>query len=160
MVVVHVDTPLLPAIAAASAHGLVDLRRPLVQWTPYAVVLLPLPTEAVSALFLASSHRHFARDVGHTRSLGLHLLLGFLAVVHLPAAWGVFALFYCCVHAPRRLLAARLTRAQWVAVGACAAACAAAVWGTRTADVTDWMQMGVVAHVFVDEVSDGCAAKG
>ena len=79
MVVLHVPaSPLLGAVAAASAHGLTDLKRPPHELVPYGVVMLPaimpsFPSEAVTAMFLACSWQHFARDIGHVRSFWLHM---------------------------------------------------------------------------------------
>ena len=91
-----------PVVAFVVAHGTTDLAT--THWPPIygACLFTPLPTRAVTALFVLSSWLHFAEDFGRDASFGLHLLAGgvwstlgvqrglefmmaYLALVHTPA---------------------------------------------------------------------------
>ena len=161
MVRISVPATLLAPIAAASAHALTDLRRPPRELLPYAVALLPLPSPLVTALFLASSHCHFARDVGGALSALLHGALLALAPRRPDLAWAVFALFYCGVHCPAHVARQALTRGEGRALLATAVALGAlgalgtlgalGALGARLA-LGDRAQLVVVGHVLVEEV--------
>lgn len=158
MVALHVvaSSPvLLPLLAAASAHGLTDVRRPLRHLAPYSLVLVPVDTHVVTALFLACSVQHFARDVGRRRSLLLHVAFPLLHAASPPLAWTTFAAYYCGVHVPRHVGRAHrrgeVDAGAWRACAVVAIVAAACMAGRQECDITDAMQLGVVAHVLVDE---------
>jgi hypothetical protein len=181
---VEVATPLAPAIAAASAHGLTDLALPPRRLAPYAVLLFPTVSPCVvTPVFLACSLRHFSHDVGAEGSALLHALFAATALVDVEVAWSLFCLYYCLVHVPRHALehaavhsrvrsrrtALAFAVAVAVAVGAVAVAAAVAAAGPAAADarvaafrsleLTDRMQLAVVAHVAVEEVGASLAAR-
>ena len=171
MVVLHVPaSPLLGAVAAASAHGLTDLKRPPHELVPYGVVMLPaimpsFPSEAVTAMFLACSWQHFARDIGHVRSFWLHMAFVVLSQPAPELAWLMFSFYYCALHVPRHLrhhlpdvrpaLRVGMLMAAMVMAGM---VIALVLQGAATLYVTDWMQLGVVAHVLVDELTTRSAS--
>ena len=170
MVVLHVPaSPLLGAVAAASAHGLTDLQRPPHELVPYGVVMLPaimpsFPSEAVTAMFLACSWQHFARDIGHVRSFWLHMAFVVLSQPAPELAWLMFSIYYCALHVPRHLthhcdvrpaLRVGMLMAAMVMAGV---VIALVIQGAPTLYVTDWMQLGVVAHVLVDELTTRSAS--
>lgn len=155
MVVIEAGTPLLGAIAAASAHGLTDLQRPPRELVPYALVFAPIPTEVVTPLFIGCSVQHFARDVGYGRSALLHACFISLGCTLPQLGWALFAAYYCLVHAP--LHCVRHSAEGVNPFFATAVALAATVFASIVQDVqvlalTDLMQLGVVAHILVDEI--------
>jgi len=155
MVVIEAQTPLLGVIAAASAHGLTDFQRPPRELLPYAIVFAPMPTEIVTPIFLGCSMLHFARDIGVQRSVLLHATFIGLAPFVPALAWGIFALYYCAYHVPLHVAehaALAVTKPRFAAaVAACAVVFALAVQGAEVFPLTDLMQLGIVAHVLVDE---------
>ena len=147
-----------PLLAFVGAHGVTDLATQY--WPPvYAVCCLtPLPSELITALFIAASLFHFAEDGGANGSVALHsvvgvvwlwlgaqraleLMLAYLAFVHTPAHYAR------CYH-----------RRRWCALalaGAATAIAAAAVVARPlgTVRVSHAVQRLVVAHV----VCEWCA---
>lgn len=175
---VDVATPLAPAIAAASAHGLTDLALPPRRLAPYALVLLPSVSSCVvTPVFLACSLRHFSHDVGAEGSALLHALLAATALADAEVAWSLFSCYYCLVHVPRHALAhaalhsrgrtRRTALSLAIAVAVCAAvavAVAATAAGPtdaafRSFELTDRMQLAVVAHVAVEELGASLATR-
>ena len=159
MVVLTVPrTPLLGAIAAASAHGLTDLSRlqtaPL-ELAPYSLVFLPMPTNVVTPIFLMFSVQHFAHDIGRRRSVLLHCTFAIMSLVQPVLAWTLFALYYIFLHVPRHLAQHLHECKHWLKL----VMAAATIFFPRVVGgpssffiVTDWMQKGVIAHVLVDEL--------
>lgn len=156
MVVLTVPgSPALGVIAAASAHGLTDLQRPPAELLPYGLVFLPLPSEMVTPLFILCSVQHFSRDIGYSRSIGLHATFALLNLVWPIGAWGLFAIFYCGIHVPRHCME-YVTKVDWrfgLAIILASVLAGACVADAPTLSVNDFMQLGVVAHILVDEIS-------
>lgn len=157
MVSIEVTTPWLGAIAAASAHGLTDFRWRPIFLAPYLLMFAPIPTEFVTVLFICASIQHFSHDIGIKRSVLLHTTFVALAPVLPQTAWSVFALFYCACHVPMhfvrhvsevdgRLVAMILVAAIISGLG---------MHGVETLELTDTMQLGVIAHIAVDEIQKG-----
>ena len=153
MVALVAHGPMLGAVAAASVHGLTDLNRPLHELAPYAIVVAPVPTGLVTPLFVACSIQHFARDVGYRQSMLLHACFAALGLTLPQLGWGLFAAYYCCCHAPLHLTRhAHVVPPRFAAALALLAATLAyAMRGVGAFVVTDLMQLGVVAHIAVDE---------
>ena len=163
MVVLSVPgSPMLGAIAAASAHGLTDLQRPPAELLPYGLVLVPCPSELVTPVFLLLSVQHFSRDVGYSSSLLLHASFAMLSLLWPSVAWGVFGVFYCLVHVPNHLAEhlGKVDRRLLAGICAAAALFASFVDGASTFFVTDWMQLGVCSHILVDELHGRGAVDG
>ena len=166
MVVIEVHTPLLGAVAAASAHGLTDLRRPGSELTPYALplthVFAPFPTEVVTPLFICCSIQHFSRDVGYGGSALLHAtFIGLAGCGMAELGWTIFAAFYCCLHVPSHIRAHGATLHPRFAAAIIVAAGLFALVAQASGEVfrvTDLMQLGVVAHILVDETTEHAAA--
>jgi len=154
MVDLEVSTPLLGAIAVASSHGLTDLQRSPKELIPYSIVFLPIPSEFVTVLFIGCSIQHFSRDIGIRFSLLLHMVFIALGPFYPQAAWIIFSLYYCLCHAPLHYV----RHANEIDVPLAAVILAAVVvsaFGMRGVEViqlTDVMQLGVIAHIVVDEL--------
>ena len=148
-------------IVLASAHGLRDLARPLAHLWPYALVPVLLPPAAATPAFLAASVIHFARDVGTPGSVLLHVTWGALALAGMEeAAWTLFALYYCGVHAlPRRALpSAALLALRLLLVGALLLTTITPSPAAPNAlHVGPTLQLLVVAHVVRDEADHRAA---
>lgn len=100
MVVFDVVTPFSHAVLVASMHGAVDIARPRHLY-PYALLAVPLPDDAVTGLFFASSVRHFSNDVGARGSVGLHGACGLLyAAGWCDVSFALMSLYFCALHTP------------------------------------------------------------
>jgi len=154
MVDLEVSTPLLGAIAVASSHGLTDLQRSPKELIPYGIMFLPISSDLVTLLFIGCSIQHFSRDIGIRFSLLLHMVFIALGPFYPQAAWIIFSLYYCLCHAPLHYV----RHANEIDVPLAAVILAAVVvsaFGMRGVEViqlTDVMQLGVIAHIVVDEL--------
>ena len=147
-----------PAFALVATHGLTDFDS---KWVgPYtAAMLLPLPTEAVTATFCVASVVHFSEDLGPHVSLGVHAtvlaigllsgtqtafmaMLAYLTLVHVPAH------YTRCAFRGRGAAAARA-----LAAGLVVAVAAALAPPTITIPFDDTVQRIVVAHIIVEAQS-------
>tara|TARA_X000001036_G_scaffold381407_1_gene373423 strand:- start:389 stop:868 length:480 start_codon:yes stop_codon:yes gene_type:complete len=152
----HLSGAAKPAFAIVAAHGLTDLDSSA--WvTPYlTLALLPMPTEAVTALFCASSVFHFSEDSSPLLSAGLHTLvlvaglffgvqtafmtmLGYLALLHVPA------------HYTRCAFRGRGHAAKWALVVGGAAALGSVFLPEVDVSFGDELQRLVIAHVVVEK---------
>jgi len=141
---------LRPAVAFVGAHGATDLAA--WQWPPIyaACCLVPLPSYAVTVLFVVSSLVHFAEDFGPDGSIALHSLAG-LAWLVLGAQRGLeFMLGYLTLlHTPAHYLRC-WRRRRWtglVLAAACTVAAAMVLRHVRVVVIGNTMQRVVVAHV-------------
>ena len=152
MVAFTVHGDVFPAIAAASAHGLTDLSKSPPALLPYLLVCLPFPSFLVTPLFLSCSIVHFGRDLGMLGSLLMHVTFASLAPFVPRIAWMLFSLFYCCVHVPLHATRALVSFKLKVTILAFGIATSLFVQRRRLV-VTHTLQMGVVAHILVDEIA-------
>ena len=141
---------LRPAVAFVGAHGATDLAA--WQWPPIyaACCLVPLPSHAVTALFVVSSLVHFAEDFGPDGSIALHSLAG-LAWLVLGVQRGLeFMLGYLTLlHTPAHYLRC-WRRRRWTGLVLAAVCTVAATMVLRHVHVIvigNGMQRVVVAHV-------------
>jgi hypothetical protein len=156
MLALDISTPWVGAIAAASVHGLTDLRWRPIELAPYALMFAPIPTELVTVFFILASIRHFSHDIGIKLSLLLHATFVCLAPILPQVAWSIFATYYCACHTPLhfashlgeidgRFLATLIVIAMALALG---------MHDVETFKLTDTMQLGVIAHIVVDEIQE------
>lgn len=144
-------------VMVASVHALTDATRSPRELAPYAMALVPLPSQITSGAFVAASVSHFATDVGGALSVALHVTWWTLRKTdHEVAAWCLFALFYAFVHALPSVLAwsrAVSSRASRVQQAFVFALLVGVTVPARAFVVTDWMQRLIVAHAFVARAS-------
>jgi len=154
MVVLEVSTPLLGAVAVASLHGLTDLQRSPKELIPYGIMFLPISSDLVTLLFIGCSIQHFSRDIGIRFSLLLHTVFIALGPFFPQAAWIIFSLYYCLCHAPLHCIrhASKIDVPLAVAIVAAAVISAFGLRGVEVFQLTDAMQLGVIAHIVVDEL--------
>ena len=139
-----------PLVAFVGAHGATDLATR--HWPPiYAVCCFtPVPSPAVTALFLAASLVHFAEDAGPDGSLAIHSLAGF-AWLWLGAqrALELMVAYLSFVHTPAHY-ARCWRRRRWGALVVAAVATAVAgalVRPLHAVCVNHAVQRLVIAHV-------------
>lgn len=154
-----VETQALFPLALASAHAATDFAKPPLMLTPY-LLLLAWPSEVpVTAAFFAASIVHFRRDVGTEASVYMHMVWLAMAAFDGGAAFLVFTIYYCSVHAPmhcaRHACHWRLpVAAALLCLLAFAVATLALGWTAPSSlAVEEWMQRLVVAHVMCDELA-------
>lgn len=157
--VVHTQS-LLP-LALASAHAATDFAKPPVALCPYLLIVAWPHAVPVTPVFFAASAVHFGRDVGAEGSVKLHALWMLVAAVDADAAFLLFEMYYCGVHAPLHCTRhARHWRLPLAGGLLCLLAFAVAVlglgWTPRdTLAIEEWMQRLVVAHVLCEEMEPG-----
>jgi hypothetical protein len=141
---------LRPLVAFVGAHGATDLATR--HWPPVyaACCLAPMPSKAVTAIFVTASLVHFAEDAGPDGSVALHSLAG-LAWVWLGAqrALELMVVYLALVHAPAHYTRC-WRRRRWSALVVAAAATVLAVALARPLQVvcvSHAVQRLVVAHV-------------
>ena len=141
---------LRPLVAFVGAHGATDLTTR--HWPPvYAVCCLtPLPSRAITGLFVAASLVHFAEDGGADGSIALHSLAGF-AWLWLGAqrALELMLAYLTFVHTPAHY-ARCWRRRRWRALalaGVATAVIGALVRPLHAVCVTHAVQRLVIAHV-------------
>jgi hypothetical protein len=146
----HLVSHLRPLVAFVGAHGATDLATR--HWPPvYAVCcFVPLPSKAVTGLFVLASLVHFAEDGGPDGSLALHSLAG-VAWLALGAQRGLELMlaYLSLVHVPAHY-ARCYRRRRWAALSVAAVATVVAVVLTRPLSavrVSHAVQRLVVAHV-------------
>jgi len=139
-----------PLLAFVGAHGATDLATR--HWPPiYAVCCFtPVPSPAVTALFVAASLIHFAEDAGPDGSLAIHSLTGFVwLLLGAQRALELMASYLSFVHTPAHY-ARCWRRRRWCALALAAAATAVAgalVRPMSTVCVNHAVQRLVIAHV-------------
>ena len=152
----HLSGVAKPAFAIVAAHGLTDLDS--AAWVrPYlAMALLPIPTEAVTALFCAASIDHFSEDSSPLLSVALHALvlaagllfgvqtafmtmLGYLALLHVPS------------HYARCACRGRGRAAKWAFVVGGVGALGSMFLPEMDVSFGDELQRLVIAHVVVEK---------
>jgi hypothetical protein len=156
MVALEISTPWIGAIAAASVHGLTDLRWKPRELAPYALMISPIPTELVTAFFILSSIQHFSHDIGMKLSLLLHASFICLAPILPQVAWSIFALYYCICHTPLHF-AQVLSEIDGRFIATLIVLAVALVLGMHDVEtfvLTDTMQLGVIAHIVVGEIQE------
>ena len=145
-----------PAFALVSVHGLTDLDSRA--WVvPYAAMaLLPVPTEAVTALFCVASVWHFKDDAGLAASMGTHLAVLVIGLVYgMQAAFTAMLYYLALVHVPAhytRCVFRGRGHAAWrvLATGVVAAGLTMVVDGDLEVPFTDEVQRLIMAHVWVE----------
>lgn len=150
----HVDH-LRPLVAFVGAHGATDLTTH--HWPPiYAICFLtPLPSKAVTSLFVAASLVHFAEDGGPDGSIALHSLAGFVWLwLGSQRALELMLAYLSFVHTPAHY-ARCWRRRRWRAL-AMAGVATVVVGGLmrplRAVCVSHAVQRLVVAHVVCEWV--------
>ena len=180
MVAIPVPPWVAPPILLASAHGVADVivhdGRKLA--VGYALPVLLVPDSATTPLFLVASVAHFAKDAcGVLPSAAMHVVfLGLAAQGMSGAAWALFAVFYCGVHAPHAIAATwHRRRGGWLHPRAPRAATSAAVgavlvvaffalaarcaWSSEGFVAAEWQQRVVLAHACVNGMWCGDTRK-
>ena len=153
-----VETHALLPLALASAHAATDFAKPPLTLAPYLLLVVWPPVVPVTPAFFAASIVHFGHDVGAEASVYMHTIWIVVAAVDAEAAFLMFTLYYCVVHAP--LHCARHSchwRLPAAAALLCLLAFAAATFAIgwtppNSLAVEEWMQRLVVAHVVCDEL--------
>lgn len=142
-----------PLIAAVAAHGITDLDS--TAWPPWYALccLLPMPDDAVTAWFCASSVCHFADDVGLGGSLALHACsAAVLAAAGPQRALDLMLGYLSCVHVPSHYWRCA-RRGRWRGL-ALAGATTALAWGAVSrldyVCVSHGVQRIVTAHVLTE----------
>lgn len=154
MVVLEVSTPLLGAVAVASSHGLTDLKKTPRELIPYALVLMPIPSDLVTVLFISCSIQHFSRDISLRFSLLLHMVFIALSPFCPQVGWIIFSFYYCLCHAPLHFVrhASEIDFPLAVMMVTAILVSAFGFRGVEVFQLTDAMQLGVIAHIVVDEL--------
>lgn len=143
-------THLRPVVALVGAHGITDLDN--WRWPPiYAVCfLVPLPSHAITALFIASSLFHLAEDVGPDGSLALHSLTG-LAWLVLGTQRGLelMLVYLAALHTPTHYVRCwvRRRRTSLALAGLTTLVAVVALRHARVVVLGHAVQRVVIAHV-------------
>ena len=141
---------LRPVVALVGAHGITDLDD--WRWPPiYAVCfLVPLPSHALTALFVVSSLVHLAEDFGNGGSLALHALMGLAwRVLGTQRSLELMLLYLAALHTPAHYLRCwhRQRRVSLALAGLSTLVAAVALRHARVVVLGHAVQRVVIAHV-------------
>lgn len=81
-------------IVAASVHGFIDFKKPLIYLTPYSYCFINMDSSITQFIFIPFSIIHFSRDVGKSTSIFLHIFWICISEYDYNLAWIIFCLYY------------------------------------------------------------------
>lgn len=136
-------------ITFASAHGFSDLQYGFKGLPWYTLALAPIPSIAVTPLFVGASVYHFSSDVGCVISLCLHAGWIYLAARNeTRLAWLIFTVYYLVIHSAPRLLF-WFARSPLQTLLFSSIATAYAILHTGPLVINDTMQKVAIAHILL-----------
>lgn len=143
-----IPQPVSTCLILSAAHGFTDIvKKPAHIW-PYVFVLLPLHSDVVTFVFMASSVCHFSHDVGWATSVFLHLTLAIATAVDFEEiAWVILCAYMYLIHIPKHV--ASSTRLE-NAITACAF-CLLIPLCRSSMYFGEFLQKIVICHIIVAE---------